>query len=214
MNVIVVGCGRVGSELAYRLFINGHHVCVIDRSQEAFKDLPPDFRGRTLEGDVLSEAVLHRADIAHADALAAVTNSDSLNGVLGRIASAIYQVPRVAVRNYDPRWRELIDAFGLQVVSSSSWGAQRLEELLEGGSVHPLISAGNGEAEICDLMVPPNWDGRTVQDLAECGSCIVAAVTRAGRGMLPTPDMRLQTGDVVYISATPEGMAALRQNVC
>jgi trk system potassium uptake protein len=214
MNVIVVGCGRVGSELAYRLFINGHRVCVIDRSHEAFKDLPPDFRGRTMEGDVLSEAMLHRADITNADALAAVTNSDSLNSVVGRIASVIYRVPRIAVRNYDPRWRELVDAFGLQVVSSSSWGAQRLEELLEGGSIHPLISAGNGEVEICDLMVPADWDGRTVQDLAECGSCIVAAVTRAGRGMLPTPDMRLQSGDVVHVSATVEGMTALRQGVC
>jgi trk system potassium uptake protein TrkA len=214
MNVIVVGCGRVGSELAHRLYINGHRVCVIDRSQEAFKDLPPDFRGRTMEGDVLAEAVLHRADIANADALAAVTNSDSLNGVIGHIAHVIYHVPRVAVRNYDPRWRQLIDAFGLQVVSSSSWGAQRMEELLEGGSVHPLISAGNGEVEICDLMVPAGWDGRTVQDLAECGSCIVAAVTRAGRGMLPTPDMLLQAGDMVHVSATVKGMAALRQGVC
>jgi trk system potassium uptake protein TrkA len=214
MNVIVVGCGRVGSELAYRLFANGHRVCVIDRSQEAFKDLPPDFRGRTLEGDVLSEAVLHRAGIDTADALAAVTNSDSLNGVIGRVASAVYKVPRVTVRNYDPRWRELIEAFGLQVVSSSSWGAQRMEELLEGGSVHPLVSAGNGEVEICDLTVPAPWDGKTVEELAAVGHCIVAALTRAGRGVLPTPDMRLQTGDIVHISATVEGMTALRAKVC
>ena len=47
MNVIVVGCGRVGAELAYRLFTNGHRVCVIERSQEALKDLPPDFAART-----------------------------------------------------------------------------------------------------------------------------------------------------------------------
>ncbi len=214
MNIIVVGCGRVGAELAYRLFINGHRVCVVDHSQGAFKNLPPDFRGRTMEGDVLSEAVLHRADIAHADGLAAVTSSDSLNGVIGRVASAIYHVPIVVVRNYDPWRRGLVDAFGMQVVSSSSWGAQRMEELLEGGSVHPLISAGNGEVEICDLMVPAAWDGRTVQDLAQCGSCVVAAVTRAGRGMLPTADMRLQTGDMVHVSATPDGMAALRQAVC
>jgi trk system potassium uptake protein TrkA len=214
MNVIVVGCGRVGSELAYRLFTNGHRVCIIDRSQEAFKDLPPDFRGRTLEGDVLSEAVLHRAGIDTADALAAVTNSDSLNGVMGRVASVVYNVPNVAVRNYDPRWRQLIEAFGLQVVSSSSWGAQRMEELLEGGSLHPLISAGNGEVEICDLTLPAPWDGKTVQDLATAGPCIVAAVTRAGRGILPAPDMRLQTGDIVHISATTEGMASLREKVC
>lgn len=214
MNIIVVGCGRVGAELAYRLFINGHRVCVIDHSQDAFRGLPPDFRGRTMEGDVLSEAVLHRADIAHADALAAVTSSDSLNGVVGRVARTIYNVPIVAVRNYDPQRRELVEAFGMQVVSSSSWGAQRMEELLEGGSVHPLISAGNGEVEICDLMVPPAWEGRTVQELAQCGSCIVAAITRAGRGLLPTSDMRLQAGDMVHVSATPDGMAALRQAVC
>ena len=184
---------------------------MIDRSQEAFKNLPPDFRGRTLEGDVLSEAVLHRAGIDSTDALASVTNSDSLDGVIGRIASIVYNVPRLAVRNYDPRWRTLIETFGLQVVSSSSWGAQRMEELLEGGSVHPLVSAGNGEVEICDLMVPPTWYSKTVHDLAAVGPCIVAAVTHAGRGMLPTPDMLLQSGDMVHVSATVDGMTALRQ---
>ena len=214
MNAIVVGCGRVGAELAYRLYKSGHHVTVVDLSQEAFKNLPSDFRGRTLEGDVLSEAMLHRAGINNADALAVVTNSDSLNGVIGRIAGHVYHIPHIAVRNYDPRWRSLLEAFGHQVVGSSSWGAQRMEELLEGGSVHPLVSAGNGEVEICDLIIPPPWSGKSVQELAAVGPCIVAAVTRAGRGMLPRPDMVLETGDLVHISTTPEGMNALRQQVC
>lgn len=214
MNAIVIGCGRVGAELAYRLYKNGHHVTVVDRHQDAFKDLPPDFRGRTLEGDVLSEAVLHRAGIQTADALAAVTNSDSLNGVIGRIGKTVYNVPRIAVRNYDPRWRALIESFGLQVVGSSSWGAQRMEELLEGGSVHPLVSAGNGEVEICDLVLPPVWTGKTVQELAAVGPCIVAAVTRAGRAAMPAPEMKLEAGDVIHLSATAEGLTALREKLC
>ena len=214
MNIIVVGCGRVGAELAYRLYKSGHHVTVIDRSQDAFRNLPSDFRGRALEGDVLSQAMLHRAGIDSADALASVTNSDSLNGVIGRIASHVYHITHVAVRNYDPRWRTLLETFGHQVVGSSSWGAQRMEELLEGGAVHPLVSAGNGEVEICDLIVPPPWSGKTVQELAAVGPSIVAAVTRAGRGMLPKPDMVLETGDLVHISTTPDGMNALRQQVC
>lgn len=95
MNVIIVGCGRVGSELAYRLFLNGHQVTIVDRHSEAFKNLPSDFRGRTLEGDAPSEAVLHRAGIETAQAVAAVTSSDdSLNGVIGHgIASDIYHIP-------------------------------------------------------------------------------------------------------------------------
>jgi trk system potassium uptake protein TrkA len=213
MNVIVIGCGRVGAELAYRLYKNGHHVTVVDRYQDAFKNLPHDFRGRTLEGDVLSEAVLHRAGIDSADALASVTNSDTLNGVIGRVAGHVYHIAHIAVRNYDPRWRTLLETFGHQVVGSSSWGAQRMEELLEGGAVHPLVSAGNGEVEICDLIVPPLWSGKTVKDLASVGPCIVAAVTRAGRGLLPQPEMSLEAGDLVHISTTPEGMNALRQQL-
>ncbi|MER2599383.1 MAG: TrkA family potassium uptake protein [Caldilineales bacterium] len=213
MNVIIVGCGRVGSELAYRLFLNGHQVTIVDRHSEAFKNLPSDFRGRTLEGDVLSEAVLHRAGIETAQAVAAVTSSDSLNGVIGRIASDIYHIQRVTVRNYNPRWRGLLEAFGLQVVGSSSWGAQRMEELLEGGAVHPVVSAGNGEVEICDLTIPPSWEGRSVQELAAVGPCIVAAITRAGRGILPTPDMIFKTGDVVHVSTSTAGMTPLRQKI-
>lgn len=213
MNVIVVGCGRVGSDLAYRLFHKGYRVTVIDRIALAFNNLPADFRGRTLEGDVLSEAMLHRAGIENADALAAVTSSDSLNGVIGHIAATVYHVPSVVVRNYDPRHRPLVEAFGLQVVSSSIWGAQRIEELLIPGAVIPLISAGNGEVEICELVVPASWAGRTVEDLAAAGPAIVAALTRTGRGTLPEPGTVLQAGDAVHVSATPEGLAALRQHM-
>ncbi len=213
MNIIIVGSGRLGSELASRLFTRGDHVTVIDRTAAAFSSLDPDFRGRTLEGDVLSEALLHRAGIEKADALAAVTNSDSVNAVVGRVAATIYGVRHVVIRNYDPRWRPLLEAFGLQVVSSATWGAQRVEEMLSPGVIQPLLAAGNGEVEICELVVPASWDGRPVQDLATASSGLVAALTRAGYGQLPAPDMLLTAGDVVHISATPRGLASLRQAV-
>src|SRR5258706_5861330 len=71
MNFIVVGCGRVGAELAYHLFRGGHQVVVVDSRKEAFNRLHPDFRGRTLEGEGLAESVLERAGIREADGLAA-----------------------------------------------------------------------------------------------------------------------------------------------
>lgn len=51
MNFIVIGCGRFGAELAYRLFTNGHQVVVVDANPKAFNRLHPEFRGRTVEGD-------------------------------------------------------------------------------------------------------------------------------------------------------------------
>ena len=119
MFVIVVGCGRVGSELAFRLFQAGHQVAVIDEVGKSFEALHPDYRGRTIEGEVLSEEVLKRSGIESADGLAAVTNSDSVNAVVGHVARTVYNVPNVVVRNYNPRWLPMHDAFGLQVVSST-----------------------------------------------------------------------------------------------
>ncbi len=213
MNVIVVGCGRVGVELAYRLFKKGHQVTVIDRVAAAFGNLPPDFRGRTVQGEVLNQDVLCRAGIEQADGLAAVTNSDSLNAVVARIANTVYHLTNVVVRNYDPRWRPILEAIGLQVVSSSSWGAQRIEELLYHTQVRTLFSAGNGEVEIYEFEVPSTWHGRPLQEFVPAEQGLAVAVTRAGRAMLPSAVAHLQAGDVVLLSATLEGMEALRQRL-
>lgn len=213
MFVIVVGCGRVGSELAFRLFQAGHQVAVIDEVGTSFENLHPDYRGRTIEGEVLSEEVLKRSGIETADGLAAVTNSDSVNAVVGHVARTVYEVPNVVVRNYNPRWLPMHHAFGLQVVSSTGWGAQRIEELLANPAGRPVFSVGNGEVEIYEVVVRPGWAARPLSDLLQGGDYVAAAVTRAGRSMLPTPEMLLEAGDVVHVSATPEGMDRLRRRV-
>src|SRR3990172_13346263 len=100
MKVIVVGCGQVGSALAYQLNKMEHQVTVIDRNESAFDNLPIDFQGRTIEGDVLARNVLQRAEIEEADALAAVTSSDSLNALIALIARTEFQVSKVVARNY------------------------------------------------------------------------------------------------------------------
>jgi trk system potassium uptake protein TrkA len=213
MKAIVVGCGRVGAGLAYRLYGKGHEVAVVDSVPQAFDNLPADFLGRTVEGEALNHDVLRRAGIEAADALAAVTNDDSLNAVVARVACNTYRVPRVVVRNYDPRRQSLHESFGLQVVSSAAWGAQRLEELLAQSDVRSLFSAGNGEVEIYELVVPQPWHGRRLRELAAEGRCLPVAWTRAGQAALPSQDVCLETGDVVLLSATLEGMAALRDQL-
>ncbi len=213
MNVIVVGCGRVGAELAYRLYEHGHQVTVIDEVAQAFDNLPPSFRGRTLQGQVLNQDVLRRAGIAQADGLAAVTNSDSINAVVAHVACTVFHLPNVVVRNYDPHWRPLHEAFGSQVVSSASWGAQRIEELLHQTEIRTVFSAGNGEVEIYELAVPDAWQGRTLQDLLPDSGCRAMALTRTGQATLPVGDAPLETGDLLLLSATMEGIEALRKRL-
>jgi len=210
MNFIVVGCGRVGAELCYHLFKSGHSVVVVDSRREAFNRLHADFRGRTLEGEGLAESVLERAGIKEADGLAAVTNSDTLNAVVAHAARTFYHVPNVVARNYDPNLRSVIEAFGLQTVGSTYWGAQRVEELLVNPSQRAVYSAGNGEVEVYEIIIPEAWNGKTLGELlTPLKQCFPVALARAGRAFLPDAGTQLQTGDLLNVSSTFEGIDAL-----
>lgn len=211
MNFFVIGCGRVGSELAFRLYKNGHTVVVIDINREALNSLPPEFRGRIIEGDVLAEQMLDRAGITEADGLATVTNSDTLNAVVGHMARTLYNVPVIVTRNYDPAMLPVLEAFGCNIVSSTSWGAQRIQELMVDPSFRTVFSAGNGEVEIYETLIPSTWNGKLLGDLLRSNlDCLPVAITRAGRALLPDTETTLQTGDMLNVSATFAGIKALR----
>jgi trk/ktr system potassium uptake protein len=210
MNFIVVGCGRVGAELCYHLFKRGHQIVVVDINKEAFNRLHPDFRGRTLEGEGLAEGVLERAGIRDAHGLAAVTNSDTLNAVVAHAARIIYNIPNVVARNYDPNLRSVSEAFNLQTVGSTYWGAQRVEELLMNPSQRMVYSAGNGEVEVYELQITKEWDSHTLGELlGDLKQCYPVALSRAGHALLPETTMRLQTGDMLDVSSTFEGIGTL-----
>ncbi len=209
MSYIVVGCGRVGADLADRLAQRGFEVSIIDQEPAAFLSLSPDFKGRTLEGDALDRHLLERAGIGTAHALAAVTDSDALNAVVGHIAKTAYRVAHVVVGNFDPKHRPMFEAFGLQTVSAGTWGAQRIEELMVHSGPQVVYEAGNGEVGVYELKIPPGWDGRSLQDLLAGSESLPVAVTRAGRAGLPGVDSRLLAGDVVHVSATLDGVQAI-----
>ena len=213
MDFIVIGCGRIGAELAYRLFQKGHKVTVVDQDPEAFHNLPDDFRGRIVEGDAMSREILHRAGIETAGGLAAVTPSDTLNAVLGYTAGKIYGIQNVIVRNFDPRWRPMQEAFGLHLISSSSWGAQRMEEMLYNTEIHTVFSAGNGEVEIYEFTVTEKMSNKLLGEMVGSEQCIAVGLTRAGKALLPRANTRLEVSDLLLVSATFEGITALRERL-
>lgn len=213
MKFIVIGCGRVGAELAYRLFKNNHQVVVVDSNKGAFNRLHADFHGRTVEGEALTLDTLKRADLEHTDGVAVVTNSDTMNAVIGHTIRVHYpNVKQVLVRNYDPAMRGMLEAFGLQIISSTAWGAERLQELLINSSFRAVFSAGNGEVEVYEMPIPKSWEGKSLSNLMEgcTNTIIVSALTRAGRAELATSAVTLKGGDILTVSATLEGMTALQ----
>jgi trk system potassium uptake protein len=117
MNVVIMGSGRVASELATLLDREGHGVVVVDLEPGAFARLPHDFGGETILGDATDEAVLRKAGLESADAFIALTRDDDRNAMAAQIAKHIFGVRKVICRIYDPLREEFYKTLGLEAIS-------------------------------------------------------------------------------------------------
>jgi trk system potassium uptake protein len=131
MKIIIMGCGRVGAQLATLLDKENHKVTTLDINIDSFRRLPPEFKGKALLGNGLDEDVLKKAGIEEADAFIAVTQGDNRNIMAAQIAKHIFKVPKVICRIYDPLRRDLYSMLGLDALSPTTIFAQMFKEKLE-----------------------------------------------------------------------------------
>ena len=132
MKIIIMGCGRVGAQIASLLEQEGHEITVLDTEAYSFRRLPPDFKGTALLGNGMDEDVLKRAGIEEADVFVAMTQGDNRNVMAAQIAKHIFNVPRVISRIYDPLRQELYDTLGIEAFSPTTIFAELVRDKIEG----------------------------------------------------------------------------------
>jgi trk system potassium uptake protein len=132
MRILIMGCGRVGAQLAAMLDAEGYQVTILDTNDFSFRRLPADFRGTALVGDGTDDDTLKKAGIENVDAFVAVTQGDNRNILSAQIAQHVFQVPKVVLRIYDPLRRELYNTLGLEAFSPTTIFAQLLKDNLTG----------------------------------------------------------------------------------
>ena len=144
-NIIVVGCGRVGSRLATTLSDHGHNVCVVDRVADAFRNLGQGFNGTNVLGVGFDEEVLLRAGIENCDTLAAVTQSDNANLMTAEVAKRLFHVPHVIARLYNPDHERAYSQLGLDYVCGTSLVSEEIFSKISSGHGSHLESFGEFE---------------------------------------------------------------------
>jgi trk system potassium uptake protein len=102
MKAVIVGCGRVGGELAELLESGGYDVIILDVSTRAFDRLPDTFRGAAVRGDGTDEDTLRRAGAEDADVFIAMTEGDNRNVMAAQLASEVLGARRVIAKINDP----------------------------------------------------------------------------------------------------------------
>jgi trk system potassium uptake protein TrkA len=209
MKVIVMGCGRIGSQVSILFDEQGHDVTVIDHDQNAEDRLPKTFRGRLVKGLGFDRNVLVDAGIEQADAFVAASQSDNANIVAARTARNIFHVPRVVARLYDPRQAEIYERLGLTTISSTVWGAERIYQVLTHTDLDVWETFGRGEVSLVHLEAPPQLVGRRVSQLNVAGEVLVVTITRDNAAFVPDLGTEFREGDMIHLVVLTTSMERL-----
>jgi trk system potassium uptake protein TrkA len=208
VNIIVVGCGRVGSELAMDLSDDGHTVVVIDKSRDNLRRLT-HFNGRTIVGSGFDRDTLAHAEAATADALAAVTSGDNTNILCARIARDHYNIKNVVARIYDPARADIYMKLGIPTVATSLWTTQQVKRwmLPSDDSIEWTDMANT--IHLVERIVPDALAGRPVKNFNVADSVRLVGVIRAGVGRVNIEGLFAQEDDLLEFLVTHEGLRAL-----
>lgn len=201
MNVVIMGCGRVGASLSAGMERLGHDVAVIDKDPQAFRRLSPEFHGRQVVGQGFHREVLIEAGVQKAQAFAAVSSGDNSNIISARVARETFGIERVVARIYDAKRAAVYERLGIPTVATVPWSTDRLMRMLLPDGVASAWREPTGTVAILPLPVHEDWVGRPIKELETATGSRVAFIVRFGSGVLPKPDTSVQAEDTVYVAA-------------
>lgn len=165
MNILIIGCKKVGSRLANMLSRDGHTVSVVDVDERTFENLDNDFDGYTICGVPIDQDVLKRAGIESCDAIAAVTPDDNVNIMVCQIAGELFNVPLVLARIYDPAREETFQRFGISTVCSTNLTVNAVRSALLSNDKLNNQTIGTATIDYITLDVPKGYVGRTAESI-------------------------------------------------
>ena len=116
MNIVIVGCGRVGATLAADLDSKGHAITILDVSTRSFDRLPSTFKGNAIRGDGTDEDTLRRAGAAGADVFLALTEGDNRNVMAAQLAVEALEVGQVVAKINDPVRAKAYSELGIATI--------------------------------------------------------------------------------------------------
>jgi len=196
MYIIIVGCGRVGSQLARLLSGEGHNVVVIDKNVASFERLGGTFNGLTLVGNGFDLSLLKQAGIEKADAFCTVTNGDNTNLISAQVAKKIFKVPKVIARVYDPQRAHIYTTLGLDVISGTIlFAAMIRDKVIESRFSSYLIETK--DLGVIEIEVKKELAGLVISAVNMPAEFLVVAIRRLDGVIIPEPNTVLKEKDVL-----------------
>lgn len=195
MYIIIVGCGRLGSNLAKELSDIGHDISIIDHDSGRLSVLGSGFNGHIVKGVEFDNDNLLDAGIDKADAILAVSQDDNINITISLIAKNIYHVSKIVARINDPNRKYFYNKLNIDTINPVQLGVEILKSRLTVKSLD-IIAALDKDYEIIELTVHKlNEKANSVMEIEAKYHCIISGLLQNGSILLPKKDELLKKGD-------------------
>ncbi|WP_010248117.1 potassium channel family protein [Acetivibrio cellulolyticus] len=200
MQIIVIGCGKVGARFAQVLSEDGHDVVIVDNDSRSFKALDPDFDGITITGVPIDQDVLKKAGIETADALAAVTPDDNVNIMVCQVAKEIFKIPKVVARIYDPARENIFQHFGLQTICPTQITVEVIKSMVVGEPKTSLHTIANTVLTYNYVKAQNTYFGKKLNSVKLKENSFVFGIIQNGSFYFANEDITINQGDTLVIA--------------
>lgn len=201
MQVVIIGCGKVGAKFAQVLSEEGNEIVIVSNDPKAFKNLPPDFDGVTLTGVPIDQDVLKMAGIENADVLVAVTENDNINIMVCQVAKEIFKVPKVVARIYNPAREHVFHQFGLETICPTDITVNVMRAMLESNDDVSTHNIGNTSILFKHMKLPDGYIGKRI-DQVKLKQSMIFGIIRSGEFILANSAGKLVKGDTLVVADT------------
>ena len=215
MNIVLVGAGRMGKEMAFRLADEGHDVTVVDSDEDCLEQLSNTVDVMTMLGNGADYSVLSQAGVSEADLLIAVTNDDAVNMLCcltGKKLGVKNTVARVRTMEYFRQMVFLKDELGLSLVlNPEQAAAAEISRILRFPSATKVDSFAKGRAEMVEHTVEegsPLCSLRLDRFRGKYNGILIAVVEHGDEVVIPKGDFVLSAGDIIHVVGAPMAISA------
>lgn len=199
MQIIIIGCGKVGSSLARQLVSLEHDVVIIESDSKLMLQAD-DIDCIKITGVPIDRDVLRQAGIETADVVCCVTQIDNINIMTSQIAQDVFRVPKIITRIFNPVNKDVFDQFGLNTICSTELTVDAFLREIEGEQntqVHQLYGT---PVVYSTVVTDREIYGDNVCDLSTDTGKMVFGLIRNGRMMLAIPGLKVQEGDQLVLA--------------
>lgn len=210
LNIIIVGCGKVGATLIEQLSKEGHDITIIDKNAEKIQAMTNLFDVMGIVGNGASYSVQMEAGIENTDLIIAVTDSDELNLLCCTVAKRVGDcaaIARVRTPDYSKEVSYLREKLGLaMIINPELEAAKEAARILYLPTALEVNSFAHGQAEMIKFKVPEGniLDGMEISYLGRniAPNILICAIERDGEVHIPSGDFRMAKGDIISFAAS------------